>query len=222
MPTTPVRAALMNDVVVVDVTFEEMLRALVPLTAWGNCIAEMREHDVKWLQAVIRSGVAAGTAPKTDTTVGRPASNEQDLGRAAGAPVVRLRGRSSRLEGGSKPKTFDEVAKPVAASRTLAVWLHRNSLQAAVSRRPVVESISINRVAKSGINRSRTTVKADATARLFDIDATTIGWAVVDSGINARHPAFRKISARTGQPFDKPFEKTRTAGEQSDPGHGDL
>jgi hypothetical protein len=34
------------------------------------------------------------------------------------------------------------------------------------------------------------TVKADAARRLFDIDTNRICWAVLDSGIDARHEAF--------------------------------
>lgn len=47
-----------------------------------------------------------------------------------------------------------------------------------------------NRQAESALYSSRMTVKADAASRVFDISCSTIRWAVVDSGIDARHVAF--------------------------------
>jgi subtilisin family serine protease len=57
-------------------------------------------------------------------------------------------------------------------------------------------SVSLNRRASASVWRSRLTVKADAAGRLFDARTTGIRWAVLDTGIDATHPAF----ARRGQP----------------------
>ncbi|HVP45713.1 MAG TPA: S8 family peptidase [Bryobacteraceae bacterium] len=51
-------------------------------------------------------------------------------------------------------------------------------------------SVSRNRPALTSVWRSRQAVKADAVAKLFDVEATDICWAVLDTGIDARHPAF--------------------------------
>ena len=51
-------------------------------------------------------------------------------------------------------------------------------------------SITLNRKAEHAVFVSRRTVKADAAQRVFDLSARDITWAVVDSGIDARHPAF--------------------------------
>jgi Subtilase family len=58
-------------------------------------------------------------------------------------------------------------------------------------RRYPIVSVTSNREARSAVTRSRTTIKADAAEQLFSVDCSTIGWAVVDSGIEAEHPAFR-------------------------------
>lgn len=55
---------------------------------------------------------------------------------------------------------------------------------------PLVWQISLNRPAAAAIDKSVPTVKADAAGRVFDIDSSNIAWAVVDSGIDADHPAF--------------------------------
>lgn len=63
---------------------------------------------------------------------------------------------------------------------------------------PVVEghasvySVSQNRRAGATVWRSKAAVKADAAGRLFNISCDDLSWAVIDSGIDARHPAFRR------------------------------
>jgi subtilisin family serine protease len=52
-------------------------------------------------------------------------------------------------------------------------------------------SINRNRPAETSIYNSVPATKADSTRRLFDIDGSGITWAILDSGIDARHMAFR-------------------------------
>jgi len=56
-------------------------------------------------------------------------------------------------------------------------------------------SVSRNRLVKATLWRSRQTVKADAASRVFPADTEGLAWAVVDSGIDAKHPAFRRRKA---------------------------
>jgi serine protease AprX len=55
----------------------------------------------------------------------------------------------------------------------------------------LVHTVSLNRPASVSVIRSRMTVKADAAATVFAPNCEKIAWAVVDSGIDATHPAFR-------------------------------
>ena len=61
-----------------------------------------------------------------------------------------------------------------------------------------VYAVSRNREALSSIYRSAVSVKADAVARLFDVDCSTITWAVIDAGIDAEHSAFRRFRKPAG------------------------
>ena len=71
-------------------------------------------------------------------------------------------------------------------------------------------TVNLNRQAATAIVRSSVSVKADAARRLFELSCKDLVWAVVDSGIDATHPAFRRrqeadINGR--QPiYDEPFE----------------
>ena len=54
----------------------------------------------------------------------------------------------------------------------------------------VVWNVSLNRKALPAAGESARAMKADAARRLFAIDCSGIRWAVIDSGIDACHPAF--------------------------------
>ena len=60
------------------------------------------------------------------------------------------------------------------------------------SPEPLLWRVDRNRPARAAISRSILAVKADAATRLFDLSCRELRWAVVDSGIDATHPAFRK------------------------------
>lgn len=53
-----------------------------------------------------------------------------------------------------------------------------------------VYTINVNRSAEPAITFSVPTTKADAAHRLFDLDCAPIGWAILDSGVDADHPSF--------------------------------
>jgi subtilisin family serine protease len=74
---------------------------------------------------------------------------------------------------------------------------------------PPIWSVTRNRPASVSISRSTMAVKADAARRLFEIDCSKLTWAIIDSGIDARHPAFR--IRKDGKASEKQFETRVTA-----------
>ncbi|ASZ14941.1 serine protease [Chitinophaga sp. MD30] len=72
----------------------------------------------------------------------------------------------------------------------------------------ILYSVSRNRPATISIQQSVGLTKADAGRRLFDIDGKDITWAVLDSGIDATHDAFRKKDPKTGLPYTTAFGPT--------------
>ena len=66
-------------------------------------------------------------------------------------------------------------------------------------------SVNRNREIEATISDSVATTKADAAARTFDVTGEHICWAIIDSGIDARHIAFRRRDAEDrahSRPFD--------------------
>jgi subtilisin family serine protease len=55
---------------------------------------------------------------------------------------------------------------------------------------PLVWQVSLNRRAMPALVKSVPAVKADAAKTLFKVNCSSIGWAVIDSGIDGNHPAF--------------------------------
>jgi serine protease AprX len=74
-----------------------------------------------------------------------------------------------------------------------------------------VHIVNLNRPVTTAVNRSRMAVKADAAERLFAIDTSAITWGIIDSGIDATHPAFFR---RPGLGEEEP--KTNQEGEVED------
>ena len=62
----------------------------------------------------------------------------------------------------------------------------------------LVWSVSLNRNAVASIWRSSMAVKADAARRLFEVSCEGLSWAIIDSGIDATHPAFRNATVWKG------------------------
>ena len=68
---------------------------------------------------------------------------------------------------------------------------------------PAVWSIDMNRPVELTTEKSRQTVKVDAAERVFEGSAADICWAVIDSGIDATHPAFAKSWDDLIKPLDQ-------------------
>lgn len=61
-----------------------------------------------------------------------------------------------------------------------------------------IYAVNRNREVRFALTHSVKTVKADAATRLFNVDCKAITWAIIDSGIDATHPAFAEQSAIPG------------------------
>ena len=97
------------------------------------------------------------------------------------------------IDPGRKINVFLDVIKNVTA-RVKALADSMDAIAGAGQGR-TIWSVACNRKASLTVAASGRTVKADAARTLFNISARDITWAVVDGGIDARHPAFRNRQA---------------------------
>ena len=183
------RVLFNESVVLARLSFPELLRAALPLTQWWK--RTIAPTPIDWsrkgllaiadrLSAIGTSGpaVVPGVDPRLLVKLVRVAGGIESERRGRSLADVRV--DEPRLAPEEVDAFIDLFADlpPVPAAAGGIVW-----------------SVSLNRPASTGVWRSRLTVKADAAARLFDAKTAGIRWAVLDTGIDARHPAFQRRDA---------------------------
>ena len=78
-------------------------------------------------------------------------------------------------------------------------------------------SVNKNRKASVSLNQSVDSIKANASRRVFDVSGRGIRWAILDSGIDAQHPAFCKL-----ENDDDESETGSEGGKNSEPTPGTV
>jgi serine protease AprX len=197
--------AYSQSTVAVKLTFEEMVQAALPLASW-----QTNELLSEWLTDARRD--RANAAKKLALQLKELDTSGAGLGELAGVIwAARLIGTIELARRGElwpepnplepSPLT-DEQALLLA---TAVVELLQGAGHPLPDKEALIFSISRNRSADSTVSRSVPAVKADAARRLFFIACSELKWAVLDSGIDARHPAFRARD-KEGKLFDEPFK----------------
>jgi subtilisin family serine protease len=192
--------------------FEDLVRVVLPMTEWWHrLMQDWTVDDIgdqtsqRWLAQAIKDPEhpPARSGPESVKRRLRVRSDLLWMIRVVGAlTIVR--------SGGRLPRAFTTPGQGVAAA-TEADWLTLVRAVATLVRgvtpepRAMVHSVS-NREASPTVARSTLAIKADAARRLFAISCRDLTWAVIDSGIDARHPAFRLRDPKSDQPVsERPF-----------------
>jgi len=174
-----------ESVVLAALTFPELLRAALPLSAWWErAVAPVHptwtRDALQQFASDLSAFVPGARVLSTDPRL------LQKLIRIAGVIELERAGGTAGEVGVNPAPTPDEIQAFAAVF---------DGLPAVGEGAGLLWSVSLNRRASASVWRSRLTVKADAAGRLFDARTTGIRWAVLDTGIDATHPAF----ARRGQ-----------------------
>jgi hypothetical protein len=182
--------------------FEELLRVIVPMTQWWNDrkVQEgLQQYDddtrlKKRIQAILdwtraenedeqtRTAAAFAEFSALDRYVSlagiilwashQPKNKKSPTG--AGDALVKLKSPQPIV------KLLGEVFKKL---------LDDPDFEPGESK-PQIWQVSLNRKAMPALVRSVPSVKGDAARTLFKVRCEAIRWAVLDSGIDAKHPAF--------------------------------
>lgn len=198
------RPAVADDAVLVTVSFRTFLRVVLPLTDWADLVATCGQLSTAQLRTHL-AAASHGQAPS-------PSEPDRDL-----PDGKRLPRDASFLDTLERLRWFLLLVARIGTDKTADAsgpnlpryvrWLRETFEQQIPSALQPIRCVNINRQAQTSVIRSRGTVKADAAQRLFELDASGISWAVLDSGIEARHPAFRARDA-AGVPYQNAFEET--------------
>ena len=175
-----------ESVVLAALTFPQLLRAALPLSAWWE--RAVTPAGPTWTRAALQQFASdlAAFVPGARVLSTDPRLL-QKLIRIAGVIELERAGRATGDVGVNPSPTPEEIQAFAAVFDGLPTVAEGSGL---------MWSVSLNRRASASVWRSRLTVKADAAGRLFDARSTGIRWAVLDTGIDATHPAF----ARRGPP----------------------
>jgi len=196
--------------------FEDLVRAVLPMTEWWA------ELDRRWNVAAIGGAIDALALAVEDPEHpreiagrrgerARPAPGLLWMIRVVGALAIHLRGQELPWTRVPPPRVgpVQEGAEPDPGWRRIVAAVA--DLVEGVEPGPAaarIFSVSLNREVNPTVARSVLAVKADAARQLFDISCAKLAWAVIDSGIDATHPAFRARDA-AGEPFARPFAREK-------------
>ncbi|HEX3130401.1 MAG TPA: S8 family serine peptidase [Thermoanaerobaculia bacterium] len=179
--------------------FEDLIRAVLPMTAWWEQLDRL--WDIDSIQAdAARENVAIAVQDPEHPPLLPTGEKEGEERRPPPALLwmIRIAGALALVHRG-KPLPEGFLGPKGVAGATTADWrglvdavadLIRNARPG--SRKARIFSVSLNREATPTVSRSTLAIKADAARRLFEISCRELAWAVIDSGIDARHPAFRR------------------------------
>ncbi|MCW2632153.1 MAG: putative secreted protease [Pseudonocardia sp.] len=209
------RPAMIGGLIAIKLRFDAFLEIVVPLTAWRDIIAIGQAFDVAELEQQLKEALTAEVAgaSATDRQIALPRELEARLRGNRQDLIDRFRWYILLV---TRIGYLDESDEPldnftINAERGALRWLKQRFDNAEPPTGTVsIDAVSKNRPATAAVQRSRNTIKADAADRLFDLSCAELGWAVLDSGIDARHPAFRSLD-RDGRPEPQPTQLAKSA-----------
>lgn len=176
--------------------FDELVRLILPMTHWWprhvgerrkDFLSKLRTKKQRHAFASVLDDAYHGKYKGTDLTpellwvanivgaLGWAQSNQQSDGDDVETGI------DGELQ--LRRPTFEEIADNVVA-------LFKKCLESQQGLERCVWSVNQNREVEPCISRSVPAVKADAGRHLFDISCRDLVWAVLDTGIDARHDAF--------------------------------
>jgi len=196
-PSEGVGLSFNDSHVVVRLSLGELIRTALPLTGWWhNYVWERTAASGKRVNAgsIRLKATRRGLAARLDAADGRrqeARGGSHDAGYARLLWLLRVVGTIALYgEGGPAGDV------PTGVEIVESVWRAVQGMDpAAVPEQHDLWAVSRNRAVQLSTWKSVVSTKADAATRLFDLSCSKLTWAVIDSGIDARHPAFRR---RTG------------------------
>lgn len=228
------RIVAIQGTVAARLTFPQLIRGALPMTRWWSeylCTQVVRQHGASSTASCDPAVLFASRPAAGDLEQVLIEALDQDRPSArTGEPIyllredllwlVRVAGGLAHLytiapDGDPTDEQWQRWiedrqhgAVVVAALRALL----RDVADAPAE--PPLWAVHVNREAKAAVRRSMPTVKADAARQVFDVTGRDIRWAVIDSGVDATHMAFRRRKA--GTPRELP---PRDPEPDPEPGH---
>lgn len=156
--------------------------ALRPADLWRNGERGL-DDDLLWMLRIV--GAIQWAQRLTRKQVAAQGVRLDERGRVVSLPLAREEPEGAAAAESPAPRRVD-YRPLVDAARDLL----ESELPVLEGREPSLWLINRNRRASRAVKDSRRAIKADAATQLFGIECSGLTWAIVDSGIDATHPAF--------------------------------
>jgi serine protease AprX len=214
--------AFLQGIVAASLTFDEVVRHVVPMTSWwadkriARGVQEYIDDPVAMVAEI--DGIFAAARQWFTDDSGKDRSEIMMQERETRKRYIALAGlilwaQSRQAEAADPPadSTLQKVQRILEKVKGQEVALALQTVFNELGPKPndpLVWTVSLNRRALPAIMRSVPAVKADAARTLFTVDSSEIVWAVIDAGVDARHPAFldsvdtEKRASRVKRSFD--------------------
>jgi len=210
--------AFLQGIVAASLRFDEVLGYVVPMTSWWRDKGGVRlleafdaqrdlvEAGIETILKAARSWFSENESKRDEGLIEMHVLGTEIRYVALSGFILWASSKDPKLPGGVNGSTRERVSQIL--SLVTASDLTQNfrnvfmvggvaELSSREPKAPLVYTISLNRRASHALFRSVPAVKADAARTLFKVDCSEIRWAVLDSGIDATHPAFRDAKAAT-------------------------
>lgn len=204
--------AYVQGIVAARLTFEAVIRHLVPMTYWwsvGNVRTKLSPYSRDRIEKIVDTLIT--TAQAWERSSGQPPRAEPLPGIEL-TPLDRYVALTGIIHWAALGPTRPSGAKRLAQPRDLTAllqWIKGREVAERLTtlfgsidpetpeRTSLVWQVSLNRRATAALERSVPAVKADAARTLFSINCEDITWAVLDSGIDAKHPVFKDRNGKS-------------------------
>ena len=198
----PAHVAYLQGLVAARLYFRELLQIVVPMTGWWMDKDRRIEQDLRHytpevmtarLNAILRWARTKDPERRaqhakeiaTFATLDRYAALAGIIlwaGTRAGSKAASARGIGGAIE------TLKSAEPIVKELRTVFDAIRKGPRD----DKPYAWQVSLNRPAMLALEKSVPAVKGDAARTVFNVGCQEIAWAVIDSGIDGAHPAFKE------------------------------
>lgn len=200
--------AFLQGFIVARLKFEELMQVVVPKTNWwfNKWDKDFKNHEVLDygdVKPIIEE--VLNSAHHWRSNMGKLQSQEMPSIKRFLALIALILWVSEADKPDAEPLDLDtriiNVIKEAQANLERMSELLKNLLNHirdnSNPKDKLIWQVSRNRPAMLAISKSVQSVKADAANSLFKVNCSEITWAVIDSGIDANHPAFLDKDGKT-------------------------
>lgn len=195
-----ISVAYLQGLVAARLSFEELLTIVGPRTFWWkdrdvqkSLLKSAAEQRLLLCLEQLRTWARAKAGEEKEKVAKELANLSAQDRYIALAGIILWKAEASSDEKGLN-QLADLPANDVA-ERLQRLLFAIEGAKIPVKEKGTIWQVSLNRTAMAALQRSIPAVKGDAARTLFKVNCENIRWAVLDSGIDGGHPAFRSHPA---------------------------